>query len=256
MKKVSHKNISEILISIIIPCFNSEKYINNCLNSVLNQTHKNLEIIIIEDYSNDNTYSILSDFSKIDSRIILLKNSQNLGVSYSRNLGLSIAKGDYICFLDSDDIWDLHKVEKQLGFMLKKECSLSYTLFTIFDDDSRNPLNNLPDQVNFDNLLFGNSIALSSTMLNRSSIKNLQFKKIGHEDYLFWLNYLRFGENGYLLRENLLFYRVHSKSISYNKFKAINFTWNIYRNELHFNTFKAGYFFIIHIFNSFKKRFL
>jgi teichuronic acid biosynthesis glycosyltransferase TuaG len=255
MNKISIKNISEIRVSVVIPCFNCEKFIGKCLNSVLNQTHRDLEIIIIDDYSSDNTYSFLVDFAKKDSRIVLLKNSLNMGVSYSRNLGISNAKGDYLCFLDSDDVWDINKIEKQLIFMVNNNYSLSYTLFTIFDDNSHKTLKKLPNRVNFVRLLYGNCIALSSTMLKRSSINDLQFKKIGHEDYLFWLNYLSFEEYGFLLKENLLFYRIHSKSISYNKFKAINFTWNIYRNELHFDVFKSVYFFIIHVYNSFKKRF-
>ena len=248
--------MNNILVSIIIPCYNSENYIYECLNSVLNQTYTNIEIILINDYSNDNTIAIINHFADEDKRLIVINNSQNMGVAFCRNLGIVKSKGEYLCFLDSDDTWDLNKIQKQLNFMLSNEYSLSYTYYTIFDNNSNERIiNKLPSFVKYQNLLYGNCIPLSSVMLKRTSIGELRFQKIGHEDYLFWLSYLKKNIYGYLLNENLMYYRIHSNSISHNKYKAIGFTWRIYRHELKFNLLISVFYFTIHIIRAIIKRY-
>ncbi len=252
----SSLTMDNILVSIIIPCYNSENYIYECLNSVLNQSYTNIEIVLINDYSNDNTSAILYQFANKDKRIILLNNSQNMGVAFCRNLGIETSRGDYLCFLDSDDNWDLYKIQKQLNFMLSNDFSLSYTYYTTFGKNyKKRIINKLPNSVKYQNLLFGNCIPLSSVMLKRDSIGELRFKKIGHEDYLFWLSYLKKVKFGYLLNENLMYYRIHSNSISYNKYKAISFTWKIYRHELKYNLLISFSYFTIHIIRAVIKRY-
>ena len=179
-----------------------------------------------------------------------------MGVAFSRNLGITTSKGDYLCFLDSDDIWDLNKIQKQLIFMLSNAYSFSYTYYTTFDKNLKKKLlYKLPNFVKYQTLLFGNCIPLSSVMLKRDSIGNLRFQKIGHEDYLFWLMYLKKNNYGFLLNENLMFYRIHSNSISYNKYKAISFTWKIYRSQLKFNFLISLFYFTIHIIRAVIKRY-
>lgn len=99
------------LISIIIPVYNNEKWFERCINSVINQTYKNLEIIIINDCSTDDVEDIIFKYKKLDSRIIYMKNDKNKGVGYSRNRGLEISKGHYIYFLDSDDYIEKDAIE-------------------------------------------------------------------------------------------------------------------------------------------------
>jgi teichuronic acid biosynthesis glycosyltransferase TuaG len=248
--------MNNILVSIIIPCYNGEKYIYECLNSVLNQTYKNIEVILINDCSNDDTILIFNELANNDERLILLNNSQNMGVAYCRNLGIETSNGDYLCFLDSDDTWELNKIQKQLVFMLSNNYSLCYTYYTKFGDNVKKKIiNKLPNSVTYRDLLFGNCIPLSSVMLKSDSIGDLRYKNIGHEDYLFWLSYLNKVGHGYLLNKNLMFYRIHSNSISYNKFKAISFTWIIYRHELKFNFWKSFLYFTIHIIRAVIKRY-
>ena len=107
-------------ISVIMPAFNCEKYISKSIDSVLHQTHKNWELIIVDDNSSDNTASIASEYAKKDSRIRVINQIPNAGCAQARNLGISEAKGKYIAFLDSDDMWVAEKLEKQLNLLSKK----------------------------------------------------------------------------------------------------------------------------------------
>src|SRR5574343_33824 len=119
------------LVSIITPTYNSENYITRAISSTLEQTYSNFEHIIIDDCSTDNTWTILCEFSKKDSRIKILRNEKNLGASEARNNGIKIAKGNFIAFLDSDDAWLQNKLEKQIYFMLEKDILFCFSSFLI-----------------------------------------------------------------------------------------------------------------------------
>ena len=119
-------------VSVIIPVHNSSKYIQECINSVINQTYKNLEIIVIDDKSTDNSVEIIKSIR--DKRIKSIELKENVGAALARNKGIELSTGDYICFLDSDDYWYHKKIEKQLlnmgvlSFLLLKPCQIYYTL--------------------------------------------------------------------------------------------------------------------------------
>ena len=123
----------EPLISVIMPAYNSEYTIERAIESVLAQTYTRFELLVIDDYSTDNTVKLVDSFMKQDSRVILLKNTQNLGVAATRNLGCRKAKGEYLAFLDSDDVWFEDKLQKQIHFMQEKGCDLSYTAYSFID---------------------------------------------------------------------------------------------------------------------------
>ena len=114
-------------VSVIIPVHNSEKYILECLNSVINQTYKNLEIIVIDDKSTDNSVDLIKSIN--DPRIKLIQLKENVGAGVARNKGIEISTGDYICFLDSDDYWKLKKIEKQMNFIKDKPFIYSEYLY-------------------------------------------------------------------------------------------------------------------------------
>ena len=113
----------EVKVSIITPVFNDEKYIADTLKSILFQTHSNLEIIVVNDHSNDKSEEVIKSFN--DKRIKLINNDTNMGAAFSRNVALSKATGDYIAFLDGDDIWNKTKIEKQLVFMIENNIDFS-----------------------------------------------------------------------------------------------------------------------------------
>ena len=119
------------LVSIIMPSYNTAKYIGESIRSVQNQTYENWELIIIDDCSTDNSEEILKKYSLEDNRICYLKNEKNSGAAVSRNRGLRKAKGKWIAFLDSDDLWDKEKLEKQINFMLKNDYAFTFTDYRI-----------------------------------------------------------------------------------------------------------------------------
>ena len=122
------------LVSVIMPSYNTAKYIAESIESIMNQTYPYWELIIVDDCSTDNTDSVVENYLS-DTRIRYLKNEKNSGAAISRNYALREAKGKWIAFLDSDDVWLPEKLETQIAFMLEKNCSFSYTNYEEIDED-------------------------------------------------------------------------------------------------------------------------
>ena len=125
--------MKEDLVSIIMPSYNTGKFIKETINSVLNQTYNNWELIIVDDCSTDDTEEIVNAIK--DNRIKFLKNSTNSGAAISRNKAIKEAKGKWIAFLDSDDLWKKEKLEKQIRFMEENHYDFSYTNYTEIDEE-------------------------------------------------------------------------------------------------------------------------
>ena len=121
------------LVSIITPCYNGERFINYCIESVIAQTYKNWEMIIVDDNSKDNSKNIINSFTKNDSRIFSIYLENNIGAAEARNIAISRAKGRFIAFLDSDDLWHREKLEIQIAFMLNRNIGFSYTSYEIIN---------------------------------------------------------------------------------------------------------------------------
>ncbi|MDY0278528.1 MAG: glycosyltransferase family 2 protein [Acholeplasma sp.] len=242
IKKISN----DVKISIIMPLYNAEKYVSRSIQSVLDQTHINFELIIINDCSTDNSLEIVKSYT--DERIILLNNVSNLGVAKSRNIGLKKATGDFISFLDSDDEWKKSKLAKQLEIMQENEYLFTYTNYDVIDSDNNIVDSNIkiPKCLTFKKLLQGNSIGCLTVMVDAKYKQHINFKQIGHEDYLAWLELIEVTKIAYGINEKLAFYRVHSSSLSKNKIKAAKWTYNIYKNELKLGLLKSIYYFIIY----------
>lgn len=128
-------------VSIIIPCYNAEKYIEETIKSVLNQTYKNWELIIVNDGSTDNSATILNQYLKKDNRIQLI-NKDNSGVSDTRNKGLEKAKGEFITFLDADDVWHKENLEKKIVFFTSMNYDVVYSYCQLIDEESK-PINKI-----------------------------------------------------------------------------------------------------------------
>lgn len=246
--------MNEKLVSIIMPAYNAEDTIRESIKSVIEQTYKNWELIIIDDGSTDDTISIIKKQQKNDKRIKLLKNQKNLKVAKTRNRGLNYAKGDYIAFLDADDLWFKNKIEKQLNFMLKKNIDFSYSNIIIINDNEKRKKVIFDETVNYKKLLKGNQISCLTVMLKSTVIKSIKMKDIGHEDYLFWLEILKKNNLlAYNTNEVLAYYREGNKSLSSNKFQAAHWQWNIYRNELNLPLFSSMVNFIFYTVKGFLK---
>ena len=245
------------LVSVIMPCYNAASTVKRSIESVLNQTYRFLELIIIDDFSIDSTLDVILEFKTFDNRIRVITNDSNKGVAYSRNVGLEIASGEYVAFIDSDDYWDLCKIEIQLAVMLDKHCDLSGTSYYRMDINGRNlgTVNLDNEIITYFSLLKGNVIAMSSSMVKREAIQEIRFENIGHEDYYFWLILLRNGSTGFALNFCLLYYTVRANSLSSNKIKAVSYSWDIYRNKLNLSVIRSLRYFTVHLIKSVLKRF-
>lgn len=205
------------LISIIMPSYNTAAFIADSIKSVLKQTYTNWELIIVDDCSTDNTDEVVSSFD--DSRIKFFKNDKNSGAAASRNKALKEASGDYVAFLDSDDLWLPSKLEKQLTFMKNNMFYFSYTCYERMDENG-NKLNILcsgPKIITKRKMYHYCYPGCLTVMYKRNELKDLQIVDIKkNNDYAIWLIVSKLY-NCYLLNENLAIYRVRKRSVSHDR---------------------------------------
>lgn len=220
------------MVSIVMPAYNSSKYIDAAIQSVLCQTISDWELIIIDDGSNDDTFRIASSYADLDTRITVLHNDVNMGVSFSRTKGISLATGEWVAFLDSDDLWCCDKLEKQLAFTAGNNAVLVYT-GSAFIDELNKPLNHImhvPSRVNYISLLKGNIISCSSVMVQRSVMQKYPMSgDFMHEDYTCWLQILKDYSYVYGIDEPLLIYRISKSSKSAKRYNSAKMLFNSYR---------------------------
>lgn len=238
-------------VSIIIPVYNSSKHIKECLNSVINQTYKNLEIIVVNDNSIDNTMDIVNSYK--DKRIKVINLVKNSGVSIARNKGVEISTGDYICFLDSDDCWDLEKIEKQVNFIGDK--AFIYSDYEFYNNGKKHRVS-VPKSLTYKQALKNTTIFTSTVMFNMKylSKEDIYMPNIRRgQDTATWWKILKKIDKAYGMNEVLSIYRVEGKSLSSNKLKALKRTWNIYKLE-GLNVFKRIYYFSHYLKNAIKRR--
>lgn len=239
-----------------MPAYNAQKYIIESIESVLSQTYSNWELIIINDASTDETKSICLGYAKLDNRIKYIELEVNGGITNGRNLAISYAKGGFIAFLDSDDIWKKEKLEQQVSFMLLNNIYFSFTGYELIDSSS-NSLNKkvmVPDKVGFFELLKYNPIGCLTVVIDIRHLKKASFPNIKHEDYATWLSLL-FENNieAYGINKSLAAYRRTDNSVSSNKVKTLAWTYNIYRNYLGNSILKSTFYLARFIFYTLKK---
>ena len=246
------------LCSIIMPAYNSEKYIAQAIESVLNQNYTNWELIIINDCSTDNTEQIIKSYQQKDAankRIKLINLTQNRGVANARNIGIQNAKGRYIAFLDADDIWQKEKLYKQIQVIESTNADITYTAYMIIDDTGKKiKERKIKETLQLKDLLKENSIIFSSVVCKKASIVNKHFKgEWYHEDYVFLLDLAKEGKNFKGIYENLMQYRVHQSGRSFNKQTAAKYRWKIYRKYLGMNLLQSLYYFAVYAWNGIRK---
>lgn len=260
IKKSLHQadflNKNKDLVSIIIPVYNAEKFLPYTINSALNQTYKNFEIILINDCSNDNSINIIKKYK--DKRIKLLNNTKNLKVAKTRNNGIKTAKGRYICFLDADDIWYKNKLEKQIKFMKKTKCEFSFTSYEFANEDGKPNGKKVlvPKKINYSEALKNTTIFTSTVMFDMKKLekKDIYMPNIKSEDTATWWNILKKIDYGYGLNEVLTLYRRSNGTLSSNKFEAIKRIWYLYRKHEKLNIIKSSYNFVNYAINALKRR--
>lgn len=232
------------LVSIIMAAYNAEKTIELAIESVLNQTYSNFELLVINDCSKDGTAKLVEAFSAKDNRVRLISNEKNSGVSYTRKHGLEEAKGSWIAILDSDDAWTPEKLEKQIALQKRMNADLLFTGSAFMDSDGR-PIDwylHAPAEVTYRQLLKQNVLSNSSALVRKELYaKHYAIGDGMHEDFAIWLSILKEGKKAYGVDEPLLIYRIAKSSKSGNKIKAAKMNWNTYR-YVGLNVVEAAYY--------------
>lgn len=247
------------LVSIIMPAYNSERYIKETIESVLKQTYKNFELIIVDDNSSDNTYEVIDKFSKIDNRIKKFKLSNNFGAAKARNLALKNSKGRFIAYLDADDIWYDEKIEKQVKFMLDNNYGFSCTSYEVIDDSGKslNKFIIMAEELDYKGFLINNliqtvGVIVDTQIVSRELLKMPNMRR--RQDAATWLQVLKQGYSCYGMNNILAKYRRTKGSLSSNKFKAVKGMWYLYRKVEHLSLAFSSYCFIRYAFLAVKKR--
>ena len=244
-------------VSVIMPAYNAEKTVAQAIISVMGQSFGDFELIVIDDCSKDNTVSIIEALAKEDERIVLLKNEKNSGVSKTRNYGISVARGELIAFLDSDDMWREDKLEKQLAIFEKNEKAvISYTASAFIDNDG-NPYDYImqaEEKTDYKTLLKKNLLSCSSVMIKAEVMKGIEMPNDSmHEDYYVWLTVLKNTDFAYGVNEPLLIYRLSANSKSSNRLKSAKMLYNAYRT-VGYNPITSGIFTLRYSWHSITKR--
>jgi len=241
-------------VSIITPVFNAEKYIEQCINSVLSQTHKDWELILCDDCSTDNSVRIIEEYINRDSRIILLSNEVNSGAGIARNMAIKHATGNYIAFLDGDDFWHEDKLKKQLDFIQKNHCALVYSQYYVVIGESNIPKHIIcsPKVVTYKKMLCNDYIGFLTLMYDVNKLGKLFMPEIRkRQDWAYKLKLLKSTKEAIGIQEPLAFYRIGNSSLSSNKVKLLKYNFAVFHKELGYSKLSSTFMminFLLHYF--------
>jgi teichuronic acid biosynthesis glycosyltransferase TuaG len=242
-------------VSVIMPIYNARLWLSQAIESVLCQSHRALELIAIDDGSTDGSGQVVDQFLETDPRVVVI-HQQNAGVAAARNAGLQAATGDYVAFLDADDWWHPEKLEHQLRSMQETGAMVSYTCYERIGPGGA-VLSRIepPRRVDWRGMLVSNRIGNLTGMYDRR-LGDGRFQKIGHEDYVFWLEKVRSAgwANRAGTNEPLAFYRVSDTSLSSNKLRAAAWQWSIYRGHLGFSWGRSFFLMVCYSWHALAKR--
>ena len=243
-------------VSVITPVYNAEKFLKETIDSVLKQTYKDYEYLLVDDCSTDSSADIVKEYAENDNRVKYIKLKENSGAAVARNTGLEHAQGRYIAFVDSDDLWYPEKLEKQLTFMQENNEAFTYTKYEhITEDGEIQSAPDFPERLNYSGLLKNTAIACSTVVIDREVIGDFRMPPVRKgQDTATWLKILRDHDYAYLVDEILNQYRGREGSLSSNKIDALKRTWNTYRNLENLLLPKALYYFTFYIWNAVKRR--
>ena len=224
------------LVSIITPLFNAEKFIAQTLASVKEQTYENWEHIIVDDASTDESVRIVTDHTNNDARIKLVSLKDNMGAAHCRNHAASLATGDFVAFLDSDDLWHPNKLEHQVSFMNDHDCDVSFTNYLHMDEDGNSlgkRIKALP-QLTYKKQHRNNYIGNLTGMYRSAKLGKILSPGIRkRQDWAVWLEAIKLsGQPALGLQEDLAFYRVRKGQISGNKLGLVKYNFQFYRSYL------------------------
>lgn len=247
------------LISVVLPMYNAENFIEETIRSVLNQTYKTFEILVVDDCSNDKSVEIVESLIEEYKNIKLYINNENLGVAISRNRAVKNANGRFICYLDADDFWLPDKLEKQLNFVLQNDCAFSFTgyEFTTSMRKESGKIVTPPQMISYKEALRNHTIFTSTVMLDLSKLKkeNIMMPDVRRgQDTATWWKILKITNKAFCLQEPLSLYRRTNSSLSSNKLKAIKRTWYLFRKVERLTLIQTIIPFVGYAYNAVKRR--
>ena len=234
-------------ISIVTPLFNSKEYFHATFLTVINQTYQKWEWIIVDDRSTDNTKEIVEEYIKNDNRIQYFLLDVNSGAAVARTTAMNIAKGKYMAFLDSDDIWTPDKLERQIKWMQDHEYAFSCTAYEQIDeeDNSLNRIIKTVEKTDYNRLLLDCPVGNSTVVYDVERMGKFEVPNIRkRNDDALWLQMLKKEKYIWGMPDVLMKYRIRKNSISSNKLKVIKYHWILYRKIEHLNIFRS----VFHIF--------
>lgn len=245
------------LVSIITPSYNSARFINECVSSVLEQTYTNWELIIVDDASDDNSRELISNIAETDNRIKFVFLTKNIGVAGARNIALEMSEGRYIAFLDSDDIWKKEKLTMQIDFMQFHNISFSFSSYQPMSENGMEFFREIkaPLKVDYNFFLKNTIIGCLTVVLDKDKLGDFKVPKLRtSQDMALWLSILKGGIAAYGIEKSLAYYRIVGNSNTSNKFKVIQGVWRVYRIEEGLGYMKSIWYFLNYAFNAIKKR--
>ncbi|GAA5142150.1 glycosyltransferase family 2 protein [Thalassotalea piscium] len=238
-----------MLVSIITPSYNSSSHIRATYESIIAQTYLNWEWLITDDCSTDESWQLIQEFAQQDNRIKPLQNAVNSGAAVSRNNSIIRSEGEFIAFLDSDDIWLPQKLELHIAFMQKNYADLSFTSYYLIDELG-NTLNTVVDSKLKGAFSYNDMLLKKATMgcctviVRKNAFTDITMPLIrAGQDYALWLKLLKTGKNAVIYNKPLSQYRIVSNSLSRNKYKKALKIWQVYREIEQLNLLKASYVF-------------
>ncbi len=242
------------LVSIIIPYFKKKNYFISTINSILNQSYKNYEIFIVYDDKDKDDLNFIKQVKKLDKRIKIIINNQNVGAGESRNIAVKACKGNYVAFIDADDLWLPKKLKKQVSFMEKNKISISHTSYNIIDEFSKKISFRKAKNLKYKDLIYSCDIGLSTVMIKKKLLLKNHFPKLKtKEDYVLWLKLSKKGHIFYSINEKLVLWRQTPNSLSSSILQKLFDGFRVYRTYLKFSFVKSLYHLLFLSFNYLKK---
>lgn len=248
------------LVSIIVPVYNVNKYIEETMECVRSQTYSQWELLLVEDGSSDGTAETIRRYVEKtqDVRIRLISQPANMGAAKARNRGLKEAKGRYIAYLDADDLWVPQKLEHELAFLWEKQAAFVFTGYEFADESGvgTGKVVRVPETLSYREALKNTTIFTTTVMFDTEKISKemLEMPLIKSEDTALWWKVLRNGYTAYGLDENLVRYRRAGKTLSSNKLEALRRIWNLYRKAEGMSILNSAYNFCFWAFHAVKRR--
>lgn len=231
------------LVTVITPAYNAEYFIKETIDSVLEQSVSNWEMIVIDDGSTDRTQEIVAEYAQMDARIRLIVNESNMGVARTRNRGLELFRGQYVAFLDSDDYWEPNMLEKMIARAVETGADIIYCSYSLVDESGKKVCNDfiVPRRTTFEESIVRSVITCSTVLITADLAKNNRFPtNMYHEDIAMWFKILRDGGTACGVTEVLASYRQRKNSRSGDKLISAFRRWPIYRKHLEMSFFQSA----------------